>query len=366
MGEPAGPGNHPLEAIQARLDQQIPELYRDLALYLQVLREVLPVCLDQACSHMATQVNPRRYNRLPPEVRQQLHHRLKQLLANCCSLLTVEQLLSLACQMARERRRLAVREEARLLQSLEEGMKPSPAEEGLQISFPPGEEQPAGSIQLHLTPPLSSEPFAFAGQGPEDPEDASIEGEGLAPFPQGPFGSEALPSQEESPPSPDLPWSGGRLPRDPALLVLCLDGWNVALARQLRNLSHGVNLELMRAGLMAGVVPVPLLDAVLTGQVELQAAPPNVLRVPLGPPEAQGGPHPPLGVLLRTVDLEMERPRLRTCRRRLLHHRQEILKMAETSRRLQRRHQAHHAERLWRHDSQLTPPQGNGPASPQA
>jgi hypothetical protein len=65
-----------------------------------------------------------------------------------------------------------------------------------------------------------------------------------------------------------------------------------------------------------------------------------------------------LGVLLRTVDLEMEQPRLRTCRRRLLHHRQEILKMAESFQRLQRRLQAQHAERLWRHDSQLNPPEG--------
>ena len=83
MREPAGSGIHSLGAIQARLDQQVPQLYRDLALYLQVLREVLPASLDQACSHMATQVHPRRYNRLHPSAREHLHSRLKSLVGRC-------------------------------------------------------------------------------------------------------------------------------------------------------------------------------------------------------------------------------------------------------------------------------------------
>jgi hypothetical protein len=135
-----------------------------------------------------------------------------------------------------------------------------------------------------------------------------------------------------------------------------LEGWEVALSRRLRNLSHSVNVEMMRAGLLVGAVPVPILDAVLTGQIEPQGSPANLLRLPMVPPEVRTLPHAPMGVLLRTLDLEMEQPRLRTCRRRLLHHRQEIHKMAETSHRLQRRLQAHHAQRLWRHDSQLNPP----------
>ena len=80
MREPVGPAAHPLGAIQAKLELHIPSLYRDLALYLQVLREVLPTCLDQACAYMATQVHPRRYNRLTSRVRRHLHNRLATLL----------------------------------------------------------------------------------------------------------------------------------------------------------------------------------------------------------------------------------------------------------------------------------------------
>ncbi len=351
MGEPAGPVPS-LGAIQAKLDEQIPHLYRDLALYLQVLREVLPSSLDQACSHLATQVHPRRYNRLHQTARQQLHARLKILSAHCCSLLTVEQLLILASRMERERQRLALREQERLLQGFEEGLDSN------------REELPTGSIQLHLAPPLTGDVFPFPippsadAQGPEVEDGTEDEGEAEFPFSlASAFRSHGLSGLEEMPAPSELPWSRGQLPRDPELLIHCLEGFNVALSRRLRNLSHSVNLEMLRAGLMAGVVPVPLLDAVLTGQLEPQGAPPNLLRLPMGPPDGASH-HPPVGVLLRTVDLEMEQPRLRTCRRRLLHHRQDILKMAETSQRLQRRLQAHHAERLWRHDSQLNPPEG--------
>ena len=53
--------------INLLLQQQeelAPELYRDLALYLQVLREGLLHAVQQACFHLATQVRPERYARL--------------------------------------------------------------------------------------------------------------------------------------------------------------------------------------------------------------------------------------------------------------------------------------------------------------
>lgn len=354
MREPAGSGIHSLGAIQARLDQQVPQLYRDLALYLQVLREVLPASLDQACSHMATQVHPRRYNRLHPSAREHLHSRLKSLVGRCCAFLTVEQLLHLAAQMAGERQRLALREQSRLLHTFERGMTDLGLEAGLPLSFGGGDALPTGSIQLQLSPPQWGEAFPLPRQTPSGSNgDAEEEGESS----RSRSWSAALFSALEDSPSPsEIPWSSGQLPRDPLHLLHCLEGWEVALSRRLRNLSHSVNLELMRAGLVVGAVPVPLLDAVLTGQIEPQGAPANLLRLPMMPPEAGGLSSAPMGVLLRTVDLEMEQPRLRTCRRRLLHHRQEIHKMSETAQRLQRRLQAHHAERLWRHDSQLNPP----------
>jgi len=324
-------------AIQARLDQQIPQLYRDLALYLQVLRDVLPASLDQACFHLATQVNPQGYNGLHPAERAHLHSRLKGLMERCSSFLTVEQLLNLATQMAHERHRLSLRDQP------------------LHGSGGGGEPLPQGSIQLQLNPPLGEEPFPSPLMSSSLQADAPEEGTDL-PFPGLHFSAEVLEALQHQPSSLEVPWSSGQLPRDPAPLLQCLEAWDVALSRRLRNLSHSVNLEMARAGLVVAPVPIPLLDAVLMGQIEIQGAPSNLLRLPIAPQGAAIFPYPPMGVLLRMVDLELEQPRLRTCRRRLLHHRQEIHKMAETAHRLQRRLQAHHAQRLWRHESQLNPP----------
>jgi len=147
--------------------------------------------------------------------------------------------------------------------------------------------------------------------------------------------------------------SPGLLPRDPLLLLQWLDGVERALTRRLRNLSQAINGDLLRCGLSRGLLPVSLLEAVLHGQVETLASPANVLRLQLpfglkpGAPPLQA-----LAILLRRVDLEMEEPRLRTCRRRLQQHRQEVRRMAHQYRRLQRRLQAHEAERLWLQDIQ--------------
>jgi hypothetical protein len=57
-----------------------------------------------------------------------------------------------------------------------------------------------------------------------------------------------------------------------------------------------------------------------------------------------------LAVLLRRADLELEEPRLRTCRRRLQQHRQEVRRMAQHYRRLQRWREAYASEQLWLQD----------------
>jgi hypothetical protein len=157
--------------------------------------------------------------------------------------------------------------------------------------------------------------------------------------------------------APD-PWRAGELPDEPPLLLRWLEGVERALARRLRNLSHAINVELLRVGLCSSLLPVSLLDAVLAGQIEPQPAPPNLLRLQLPFPSDDASPVQVIVLLLRTVDLELEEPRLRTCRRRVQQHRQEVRRMAQQFRRLQRRREAHEAEQLWLQDrrASLSPP----------
>ena len=104
------------------LEQQeefTPALYRDLALYLQVLRDGLLHAVQQACFHLATQVVPERYNQLSPERRETFQRRLQSLVKRSCSLLTVEQVMGLAAQQVRKQEQL--QEKQKILQTMLEG-----------------------------------------------------------------------------------------------------------------------------------------------------------------------------------------------------------------------------------------------------
>ena len=96
------------------LEQQeefTPALYRDLALYLKVLRDGLLHSVQQDCFHLATQVVPERYNQLPPQRRETFQRRLQSLVKRSCSLLTVEQVMGLAAQQARKQERRQLQEQ---------------------------------------------------------------------------------------------------------------------------------------------------------------------------------------------------------------------------------------------------------------
>jgi hypothetical protein len=492
--------------LRQRVESGNPEHYRQLALYLQVLRRVLPGAVDQACFHLATQVAPDRYAALPGLKRQALHWRLDELVRHCSSLLTVEQLASLASSLAEQRLREHLKRRRRWLMEHGGGTADTESESRQQRGDRRASATvpPSGSVVLGLDLPLgesggwfqqSMDPadfqhddddgggddddaansgsaddgggddgddddpsdgdgndggdddggeadfaddddagsfpwelaFGLAGpgwQGPqpadgaseaagqevggapawpvhpgdsashggpgfgiwespspanpahdplaasdraaaEAPDDANATGadqlrlvrasfaamiaavaasEGST---EGPSGQDA---DDESPAMglPPLPWRSGVLPHDPALLLLWLEGFEQALSRRLRNLSHAINVEFLRQELSATLLPPSLLDAVLAGRLETQSAPANLLRLPL-PLPAAAAPHGLVGhaLLLRCGDLEGEHPQLRTCRQRLQRLRQELRKMEQLQTRLQQRLRTQEAERLW-------------------
>ncbi|MFZ9560511.1 MAG: hypothetical protein ACO27M_11820, partial [Vulcanococcus sp.] len=104
-----------LLALLQQQEELSPALYRDLALYLQVLRDGLLHSVQQACFHLATQVVPDRYNQLPAQRRQAFQQRLQQLVHRCCSLLTVEQLMGLAAQHQRREQRRQLKKQQQIL-----------------------------------------------------------------------------------------------------------------------------------------------------------------------------------------------------------------------------------------------------------
>lgn len=326
-----------LEELRQQRAQDNPELYRHLALYLQVLRDGLLNSVQQACFHLATEVHPDRYQAIEAHRRQHLHRRLRTLVRRTCSLLTVEQLAQLAAQQAQAR--IAARRQ-RSAQWLE----------GLSTAMGGSDPDPPGSVQLALRPPLDLLP----GDSPlvaglADLIDPSHQGDAVSTedrWPEDAFQAvvEHLDRDPEAGGSPlPPPWDQGQLPRDPGALLLWLDAFELALARRLRNLSHAINVDLLRFGLSRSLLPLSLLEAACQGELELQQAPANLIRLPLTGLEV-------VAVLLRPTDLEQRLPALRTCRDRWRQERQNVRRMADVSRGLLRRVQVLEAEQLWLQD----------------
>ena len=367
------------------LEQQeefTPALYRDLALYLQVLRDGLLHSVQQACFHLATQVVPERYNQLPPERRETFQRRLQSLVKRSCSLLTVEQVMGLAAQQARKQERRQLQEQQKILQTMLEGREA--ADEPAPVEASPEPQ----SVNLSLDLPLAADlfdsgvpglPSLSQHQRPSEettPPAESPPPEGELALLQSLFtmASETLSAAapDSSDEEDDGETSGGspfasasvevtrsQLPKDPLLQVRWWAHFDRALRRLLRNLSHAINVEMMRVGLAQGLLPLNLLDAVLDGQVEALPAPANVLRMALplslNPVAPASAPTEVLTLLLRSGDLEFEQPRLRTCRQRLEQRRRTLRTMAKRYRTWQRRVSALEAEQQWFQDS--APPQ---------
>ena len=387
-------------------EELAPDLYRDLALYLQVLREGLLQAVQQACFHLATQVVPERYNQLPPERRQAFQQRLQELVHRTSSLLTVEQVMGLAAQQQRRDHRRQQAQQQRVLEAFLQGEAGSDQEEpseALDASVSTHERDPeiqGGSVHLSLDLPVSADlfdrglpglPARPSASGPPSPEQtSSAESSSEQALLQSLFqmaaeglqmgsavqasGTDAAAEQEQeqeldavgeattllaAPPDLDPQVTGASLPRDPVLQLRWWTHFDRALRRRLRNLSHAVNVEMLRLGLAQGLLPMNLLDAVLDGQVDALPAPANLLRLPLPLGQALGpnAPTEVLTLLLRCSDLEYEQPRLRTCRTRLEQRRRSLRTMAKRYRSWQRRLSALEAEHQWfqDHAHNLTP-----------
>ena len=361
-----------LKELERQLLASNPKLENHLALYLQVLRDGLLAAVQQACFHLATQVYPDRYGGLEPSSRQLLHRRLVQLAERTNGLLSLERVVGHAAQIARQQQRERRSQRRRVLDSIAEfGAEQEEGPEKAPEKWP--EEGPEGSVHLGMALPIASDFLTPRGERPQSagPAESDGEGDGEGDI-DGDRDGDGEGSQDSMlavlaeafqdwqgkvPPSAPSPWDGEGLPTTPDQLLAWIGGFELALSRRLRNLSHALNGELLRLGISRTVVPLNLLDAALAGELELVEAPANLLRLPLPlGMEPDLGRIEALAVLLRPADLELELAKLRTCRTRIQQHVQEVRRMAQHYRRTQRRVQALEAEQLWLQDINPAPP----------
>ena len=366
-----------LRRLQQRSRRLAPLLYREQALYLQLLRNLLLPSVRNAVGHLLCE-RGERLSRMSPEQQASLQQTFDGLVQRCSSLLTVEQLMDLSRRLQKEASEYRQQAQLEVSQSLQPD-----AESDLQ-------EMHRGGIELSLSPPIEH-PDLLEGllprmDPPAEVDDASIESLDEQPQPvQDPIDSESPvdgptadfdllrslflmageamqqgdpagePTSVESDPSGlaasvhpvdqlDEDW----LPSMPIELVNWLEGQESALSRRLRNLSHALNVELLRAGLVSSLLPTTLLDAAIAGQLQALPSPSNLLRLRLPLPiPAQDQPLEILCVLVRAADLEYDNGSLRHSRYRLRQHRSNLLTMVQQQRHWQSRLTSHEVHSQW-------------------
>ena len=178
------PNSSPLAEAERQLELQrqlivalTPELYRQQALYLQVLRKGLLHAVQQACFYLATQTYPERFGAIGANRRLELQERLQALVQRCNCLLTVEQLMGLASQLQSRQQRQRRRDQQRLLLALaadngdDDAGEVDGEAEGQGGGLRPGDSRDSsfgphrGSVHLGLDLPLSADLFGSGLDG---------------------------------------------------------------------------------------------------------------------------------------------------------------------------------------------------------
>ena len=399
-----------LARLQSWCRDTAPAFYADQSDYLRLLRERLPSAVHRALGHLLCSVDHARLNQLSDPSRHSLQQRIDELIQRCSSLLTIEQLQLLAKELNREKRTRRRQAQQSMMESLQrssdqahqtdqQGSAPdSFSDDGMsgsvQLSLAPPVDQPA--LLDGLLPPVNGEQKEEASFTPSD-EDVALESELDLSFEDPPsttdqdedgdlgvadqassdldvlrslflMAGQAMdasedsslsdPSDEEAAGSDSDQLSSEFMPTMPLELMRWLDGLDLAVVRRLRNLSHAINVELLRAGLTTSLLPISLLDAVHAGQVDTLPTASNLLRLRVPLPMTGSGDQliDLCCVLLRPSELEFDLVPLRRCRSRLRQRKQSLLTMVRQQRHWQRRAQTQHVQHQWWPSPPTSPP----------
>ena len=355
-------------------------IYRDQALYLQVLRDEVQAATRQALFSLLSEVDPARFSRLSTGERDRFHLAVEDLIKRCSVLLTVEQLMHLVTQMHDEQRRQQAHASREMLQGLSKNFQDTKSAPQPDQPDPPplNRSEPAGSVHLSLASPLGPPPVATSKSSDESHTEASDVSEAVLSGDDEDQQSSDLDVLQslfqlagdvmQSPGSVedwmlDPPISASQdgdnylLPTRPDALLHWMQSMDLALSRRLRNLSHAVNVQMLKAGLAQALLPISLLEAVQRGQMETQQTASNVLRIRL--PLAMGELEPGMDVfsiLIRTSELEFDSHRLRRCRSRLREHHHALTKMVGQQRHWERRSLDREARTHWQTPPHPIPP----------
>ncbi len=375
-----------LELLNHHCSKLGPYIYRDHALYLQTLRSLLLVSVRQAIFVLINDHGQNNFSSLPSKTREEFQLKVEDLVKRCSSLLTIEQLMELVHQIEKEKKKKQESAKKQMLEVLNTDIQ--------RI------EEPEGSIYLSSSLPVNNSPSLGGWMEPDyNSLELNVEGGSLTDLDCDQkkdvtnnlskqsndsseldktnaesqkndlevlrslfdMAGEAMKSDERFAPRKDsllqedldhqdqgLFTSDGFLPGNPIDLYHWIDSFELALTRRLRNLSHALNIELLRIGISHSLLPVSLLDAVLLSQIDAQHSASNVfkLRLPFSN-SALDGEMDISFLLFRVSELEFDDFKLRQCRSQLKQYRLRLIKMVKQQRHWHGRLLAKEAYQKW-------------------
>jgi len=365
-----------LARLEERCHSLAPHLYREQARYLELVRWILPTAVKAAIRHLLCSLSPLHRASLSDH-QKVLQQRIDALVQRASSMITIEQLLVLAVRLQDEERRSRVQQFRNLADRASSSVEtpvvdaPSPGIElgldlplerpdlleGLLPNDPPSTaedqlDRSEATDPQSLTPPDSGSElseleilrslFVMAGESLDQVESSQESQSGL----------ESGDSNQE----PMAQLSDQLMPSTASGLLSWMDSVDSALIRRLRNVSHAVNVELMRAGVTRSLLPIQLLDAVNSGQLPSQSAPSNVLRLTL--PLSLAGDDQGMDtacVLMRPSELEFDDHALRRSRSQLRLQRRDLSTLLLKERHWLRRASVREVQNDWWPNQPETP-----------
>ena len=137
-------------------------------------------------------------------------------------------------------------------------------------------------------------------------------------------------------------------PKTPQEMLKWMNSLEIALSRRLINLSHSINIELLRNGIINTLIPLNLLEAVSRGHLETLDSAPNMLKIRVPFPNSLIEDNIDIScLLLRPSEFEFEQPLLRRCRALIRRNRSIFLKLSKKQQYWQERLLAIEVQEKW-------------------
>ncbi|ABX08939.1 hypothetical protein [Prochlorococcus marinus] len=330
-----------------------PTIYRLYALYLQILRNILSNVVREAVLEIVTSGSNEITTLPSKELQESFQQKIDEIVSNIISLLTIEQLSDFAKSLELENNNYLETIKDQLSTNIGPNYRNNPRTGDCSDSIELGLSLPINE-QLNIerwndqkaTSPLgTSIHLAFDPKVENDKETVDTNIDDLS-YQKAPVTSEnpktnidflksifsmagdAISSIKPStqnivePDSRETPLLDTEilntnilLPETAEDLFYWINSIDSALTTRLKNLSHAINIELLRIGLINSFVPITLLEGVLAGQIQSLHSPSNILRLRLPIQDNSLDTIVDIQcIFIRPSELEFDHFKLRKCR----------------------------------------------------